>query len=78
MGAILMAQTEEIHPEHIGRVVVPGPFVRITGETARVAIPGQEDKSQPRVELVRQGDVVQAIEITCTCGQRIRLRCVYS
>ena len=57
--------------------IVPGQCVRLTGETARVTIPGQCNSAGPSVELIRDGDVVRAIDVTCGCGQRIRLRCVY-
>jgi hypothetical protein len=32
---------------------------------------------QPNIELPRDGDIIQAIDVTCTCGQKMRLRCVY-
>jgi hypothetical protein len=63
--------------EH-NRVVVPGQLVRITAETAHVNVPGHEAALTPRVELITQGDVIQAIDILCTCGQKIRLRCLYA
>ena len=31
----------------------------------------------PKVTLQRQGDVVSAIRIQCSCGQVIELNCVY-
>lgn len=63
--------------EHNLRAVVPGEWVRVTSETARVAIPGHSAPAAPRVELITQGDVIQAIDVTCTCGEKIRLKCVY-
>jgi hypothetical protein len=62
--------------EHSARAIVPGQCVRV-GDTRRVSVPGSEAPSQPQVKLVRSGDVIQAIEITCTCGQQIRLKCSY-
>ncbi len=32
---------------------------------------------QPRVHVVRDGNTIQAIEITCSCGQEMRLICEY-
>jgi hypothetical protein len=29
------------------------------------------------IRLIRDGDVIRAIEVTCTCGERILLDCVY-
>jgi hypothetical protein len=57
--------------------VIPGQFVRLTGDMARIDHPGKSVSLEPRVELIRQGDEIQAIEVTCSCGQRIRLLCVY-
>jgi hypothetical protein len=31
----------------------------------------------PRITLIKDGDVVRAIEIVCTCGEVIRLDCAY-
>ena len=32
---------------------------------------------QPQVTLIKDGDTVRAIEVTCTCGEVIRLDCKY-
>jgi hypothetical protein len=64
--------------EHRNHAIVPGQCVRITGETTRVRIPGQCTSPEPRVELIRNGELVEAIDVTCACGQRMRLRCVYA
>lgn len=58
--------------------VVPSHCVRVNGHAARVKIPPQAGHDEPRVDLVRQGAVVQAIDVTCSCGRHIRLSCVYS
>ncbi len=65
------------HLEPGNRAVVPGRCVRLSGERVRVDIPGQKPSGGPTVEVVRQGDVIQVIDITCSCGQHIRLRCDY-
>jgi hypothetical protein len=31
----------------------------------------------PSCELVREDGVIRAIDVTCACGERIRIRCVY-
>jgi len=56
--------------------VLRGGVVRIAPEPAQIQIPG-DPATQPVVSLVRAGDIVQAIDIKCTCGKRIRLKCVY-
>lgn len=60
-----------------GGGVVPGHCVRLSGE-ASVSIPRNgAGAAEPRIELIREGDLIKAIDVTCTCGQRIRLRCIY-
>lgn len=71
-----MERLEKVDDEHIARAVVPGRCVRLSGETARVVIP-RPAGGEPHIELVREGNLIKAIDVTCTCGQRIRLRCVY-
>jgi hypothetical protein len=71
-----MEAIKDVPAEH-PRAVIPGQFVRLTSEPARVAIPGHQPPDEPRVELIKQGDVIQAIDLTCPCGRKIRLRCVY-
>lgn len=57
--------------------VIPGQCVRLSDETAPVLVP-RRGGVEPRVELIRSGDKIRAIDITCSCGQRIRLRCDYA
>jgi hypothetical protein len=71
-----MERVDPIEEEHAARAVVPSRCVRLSGETARVVIPSHAG-GEPHIELIREGNVIQAIDVTCTCGQRIRLRCVY-
>jgi hypothetical protein len=33
---------------------------------------------EPRIELIREGDLIRAIDVTCSCGKRIRLVCEYA
>lgn len=61
---------------HAG-TVVRGTCVRVSSDSARIGIPGQEPPAEPRIEIIRSGDVIQAIDIICGCGQLIRLHCHY-
>lgn len=63
--------------EYQGRGIVPGRFVHVTEEAAPIPIPGTTPPAEPRIELIRAGDVIQAIDVTCACGRKIRLRCTY-
>jgi hypothetical protein len=51
--------------------------VRLAEDAARVSVPGQPGKAEPQVHLIRDGNVVKAIEVVCACGQRLRLNCLY-
>jgi len=73
MNNAVHANTEEA-----ARGIVPGRLVRISGESTRVGAPGTLDHGQPQVELIKHNDVLQAIDVLCPCGKRIRLRCIYA
>lgn len=60
--------------------VLPGHRVIQTTETARVGSSHVHPRTvggQPKVELVRDGDIVKAIDVTCSCGEQIRIWCSY-
>jgi len=63
------------HPAADNSSIVPGHRVRVGKERARVGLCGLDDKKEPKIILIRDGDAVQAIEVVCTCGQKIRLNC---
>lgn len=56
--------------------VVPGSRIRVGKERARIG-PGGEERDEPEVILIRDGDTIQAIEVVCTCGKRTRLNCIF-
>jgi hypothetical protein len=58
--------------------LVRGTCVHVSGDRTRVGDPGQEPAAEPRIELIRSGDAIQAIDIICGCGQHIRLHCIYA
>lgn len=62
---------------HVMQGVVPARCVRMSGETARVKAARHGAACEPQVELIRDGDVIRVIDVTCVCGRRIRLSCVY-
>lgn len=57
--------------------VVHSGCVKLSGEAVRVGAPPAPAKAQPRIELVREDGVVRAIDITCSCGEKIRVVCEY-
>ena len=59
-----------------GHGLVPSHRVRLARERTRVCPPGQPP-AEPQIILIRDGDVVRAIEVVCTCGKRTRMNCVF-
>ena len=64
-------------PRHIAHPIVPGSRVRRSDEMAKVGEPHSMGAGQPVIELVKEGDIVKAIDVTCSCGQKFRLWCAY-
>jgi hypothetical protein len=62
--------------EKSSRGVVSGHHVQVSGHSARVGAPSSISEGKPHVQIVRDGDIVKFIEVTCSCGKRLRLRCV--
>lgn len=66
------------------RTVVSGQTVRMSNQVVRVGGDhlsegdGASDKhGEPKLELIKLGDRIQAIDVVCGCGQRTRIRCIY-
>jgi hypothetical protein len=77
-----MERIERIDGEYLNRGVVPGRKVLVEEGSASVMIVPPRSSSTPhactpQIQLIRDGNVIQAIDVTCTCGQKIRLRCQY-
>jgi hypothetical protein len=58
--------------------VVSAPCVRDSDARVTVPVPGHACGPEPTVELIREGDAVRAIDITCPCGRRLRVLCEYA
>ena len=59
------------------RTVIPGQRIRVTPQAATVAVPGPECFDDVTVDVVRNGERIEAINISCTCGRQLRLVCEY-
>ena len=46
-------------------------------ESGSVSIPTGVEHQQTQVNLIREGDVIREIEVTCSCGEVLRLNCLY-
>lgn len=52
--------------------------VRISGHShAFSGLVANDSESAPSVECVKQGDKVVRLIVTCTCGERIEIDCLY-
>jgi hypothetical protein len=65
-----------VQGEGAARMVVPAQMVHVSEDVARITRPDQP-AAEPTIELIRRGNEIEAIEVRCECGKRIRLRCVY-
>jgi hypothetical protein len=57
--------------------VVPAGQVHWHEAPRRVCTRAPGEAAEPKIIVIKEGDAVQAIEIICTCGERIRLNCIY-
>ncbi len=51
--------------------------VRMAEDRQSVPLPHAHHAIEPRLEYIRDGDSIAGVEITCGCGQRIRIRFEY-
>lgn len=58
-------------------VVVPGNRVVRSAEVAHVGGRPEVTSHTPSIELMSEGNIVRAIDVTCTCGQKMRIWCSY-
>lgn len=72
-----MEKVQRLEAEVVHSGVVASRCVRVGNDAARVTVGRQTAAAQPQVEVIRDGDVIQAIDVICACGQRIRVRCQY-
>jgi hypothetical protein len=70
-----MSSAQNSSADKSNRSLVSGSNVRLRDENARVGAPDTAPGA-PHLHLIRDGNVVKTIEVTCSCGKHIRLRCV--
>jgi hypothetical protein len=62
-----------------GGPVVTADRVKVSAEAVRIGAPQPEGKpGEPKIQLIREDGVIRAIDVTCLCGERVRIRCEYS
>lgn len=40
--------------------------------------PTPDCAAQPQVEAIKEGDKIVRLVVTCTCGERVEIECLYS
>lgn len=70
---------DEQRPEqNILRAILSSDEVRVGTESVRVGAPRPGGvRNEPTIQLVREDGVIRAIDVVCSCGERIRVRCDY-
>ena len=63
--------------DHAHSVVVPASRVIRSSEVAHVGGRPTSAKGTPKIELIKEDEIVRAIDVICECGQKIRLWCSY-
>ena len=74
----MTGRTAEKFIRDVPHPVVQGHRVVQTTEVARVGSSHTHANGQAAVELVLEGDVVKAIDVTCSCGEKMRIWCSYA
>lgn len=69
----------ESDPKRTFQSVLTADRVTLLDESVVVGAPrGDGPKGEPKVHLVRENGVIRAIDVTCRCGERIRVNCDYT
>lgn len=55
-------------------LVIRAEHIRVETDRVPIGVP----RPGPKVEVIRDGDAIRAIEVTCSCGERIRIECDYA
>lgn len=50
---------------------------RVSGHNHASPLSAKDSESAPTIECVKQGDKVVGLIVTCSCGERIEIDCLY-
>lgn len=71
--------TDETADDTRPAAVVLATRIRVSDHSVRVGAPAAlRAHGEPKIQLVREDGVVRAIDVTCGCGETVRIRCDYS
>mgnify|MGYP000305104367 CR=1 FL=1 len=54
-----------------GHAVIDAGQVRVASGSIRIHLPTAP--AGPRAEVIRDGDAIVGVEVTCACGEKVRL-----
>ena len=58
-----------------GKIITEA-HVREQASPRMIPTSSASEKKPPEIQVIRQGEEIEAIEVTCSCGEHIRLRCL--
>ena len=66
-------------PFLFGKKTVDAPLLRVPHNSLSAAPHGaaHNGPNGPNVEVVKQGDKIVRLLVTCSCGERIEVECLY-
>lgn len=66
-------------PFLFGKKTVDTPLLRVTPSPMALTAQGGTHMAHagPQVETVKQGDKIVRLIVTCSCGERIEVECLY-
>ncbi|MBN9118995.1 MAG: hypothetical protein J0I06_07515 [Planctomycetes bacterium] len=64
-------------PSAAGGLVVPAARVRVSGEAVRIGPARPVGAPEPKIQVFHENDAIRMIQVVCTCGERICIRCEY-
>lgn len=69
-----------MNPMEQSPTVVIGRRVQVGSGAIRVGAPtpAKPARQEPKIQLIREDGIIQAIDVTCGCGEKIRIRCDYT
>jgi hypothetical protein len=75
-----MSSAGQIDRPRFGGAVIPARQVQVLTAPAlapKLAPRPEPCREKPQISIIKEGDTVRAIEVTCSCGEKIRLECEY-
>ena len=78
-----MPQTERSNKSQGLSTVIPGHRILIKSSQSappgphKLTLPHECAPAAPTVKVIKDGDTVRAIEVTCVCGEVVRLECAF-